>query len=146
MKKYIATYTVTYTAEFDDQENARGFDPIEHAEQLYEDFEIDLDEHETKVEEIREDENGAWLTKDENGRYVNKAGNYGYNTHFGGLYVCYTCGHLCECEEEEGSEIVWSAQLTESMVSSLSENELSLLIDRLCDDVAAACEDYEVGE
>jgi hypothetical protein len=25
----------------------------------------------------------------------------GYFTHFAGLYVCYTCGHLCECEETE---------------------------------------------
>lgn len=27
------------------------------------------------------------------------AGNaVGYRTWFGGLYVCYTCGHLCDCE------------------------------------------------
>ena len=25
----------------------------------------------------------------------------GYHTHFGGLYVCYTCGHLCECGDDE---------------------------------------------
>jgi hypothetical protein len=25
---------------------------------------------------------------------------YGYFTQLGGLYVCYTCGHLCECGEE----------------------------------------------
>ena len=24
---------------------------------------------------------------------------YGYLTPFGKQYVCYTCGHLCECEE-----------------------------------------------
>ena len=24
----------------------------------------------------------------------------GYFTHFAGLYVCLTCGHLCECGEE----------------------------------------------
>jgi hypothetical protein len=24
----------------------------------------------------------------------------GYHTWFGGLYVCYACGHLCECEDE----------------------------------------------
>lgn len=23
---------------------------------------------------------------------------YGYRTHLTGSYVCYTCGHLCECE------------------------------------------------
>jgi hypothetical protein len=26
---------------------------------------------------------------------------YGYQTHLTGAYVCYTCGHLCECGEEE---------------------------------------------
>ena len=26
---------------------------------------------------------------------------YGYNTHLGGLYVCYTRGHLCECGDDE---------------------------------------------
>jgi len=26
---------------------------------------------------------------------------YGYHTHFTGAYVCYTCGHLCECEGGE---------------------------------------------
>ena len=25
---------------------------------------------------------------------------YGYRTHFTGAYVCYRCGHLCECGEE----------------------------------------------
>ena len=25
---------------------------------------------------------------------------YGYRTHFTGAYVCYSCGHLCECGEE----------------------------------------------
>ena len=153
MKKYIATYTVTYTAEFDDQENAMGFDPIEHAEQLYEDFEIDLDEHETKVEEIREDENGAWLTKDENGRYVNKDGNYGYNTHFGGLYVCYTCGHLCECEEAEeapkigadGSEVVWFSELTEKMLENMDDGYLDELLYLLNKAVERICTDYGVN-
>lgn len=24
----------------------------------------------------------------------------GYRTHFTGAWVCYTCGHLCECEGE----------------------------------------------
>ena len=23
----------------------------------------------------------------------------GYTTHFTGAYVCYKCGHMCECEE-----------------------------------------------
>lgn len=25
----------------------------------------------------------------------------GYFTHIAGLYVCYTCGHLCECGDDE---------------------------------------------
>lgn len=25
---------------------------------------------------------------------------YGYRTHLTGSYVCYTCGHLCDCGEE----------------------------------------------
>lgn len=25
----------------------------------------------------------------------------GYHTRFTGAYVCYTCGHLCECGESE---------------------------------------------
>jgi hypothetical protein len=25
---------------------------------------------------------------------------YGYNAHFSGAYVCYTCGHLCDCGDE----------------------------------------------
>lgn len=24
----------------------------------------------------------------------------GYHTHLGGLWVCYTCGHLCDCGED----------------------------------------------
>jgi len=24
---------------------------------------------------------------------------YGYHTHFTGAFVCYSCGHLCECGE-----------------------------------------------
>jgi hypothetical protein len=26
---------------------------------------------------------------------------YGYSAHFSGAYICYTCGHLCECGDEE---------------------------------------------
>ena len=25
----------------------------------------------------------------------------GYRAHFTGAYVCYTCGHLCECGDDE---------------------------------------------
>lgn len=26
---------------------------------------------------------------------------YGYQAHFTGAYICYTCGHLCDCEDED---------------------------------------------
>lgn len=41
--------------------------------------------------------------RDEEGRYfveIEGARAYGYRAHFTGAYVCYTCGHLCECGEE----------------------------------------------
>lgn len=45
---------------------------------------------------------GATL-QDEEGRYYSKtigqAPKYGYHTQMGSLYVCFTCGHLCECAE-----------------------------------------------
>ena len=37
----------------------------------------------------------------DNGKLWDSLGRYGYYSHFGGLYVCYTCGHLCECYETE---------------------------------------------
>lgn len=47
---------------------------------------------------------GATL-RDEEGRYYREGEGgrkrYGYSLHFTGAYVCYTCGHLCECGEEE---------------------------------------------
>jgi hypothetical protein len=39
-----------------------------------------------------QDSAGRWYTLDPKGY------RYGYYTQLGGLYVCYTCGHLCECE------------------------------------------------
>ena len=43
---------------------------------------------------------GERLTYDLSGeRFVNSAGAYGYRAHFTGAYICYTCGHLCECGE-----------------------------------------------
>jgi len=44
--------------------------------------------------------NGEELHEGEDGRLVDSAGRYGYNAHFTGVYVCYSCGHLCECGEE----------------------------------------------
>lgn len=45
---------------------------------------------------------GAKLDAD--GRYYVQEGEgkrYGYHTHFAGMYVCYTCGHMCECGEDD---------------------------------------------
>lgn len=33
-------------------------------------------------------------------RLIDSLGRYGYRAHFSGAYVCYSCGHLCECGEE----------------------------------------------
>jgi len=41
-----------------------------------------------------QDEAGRWYAKE-----LGKPKKYGYHTHMGELYVCFTCGHLCECEE-----------------------------------------------
>jgi hypothetical protein len=43
--------------------------------------------------------NGELLYYDAKGRLKDSLGRHGYNTHFTGAYVCYTCGHLCECED-----------------------------------------------
>jgi hypothetical protein len=54
------------------------------------------------LEETREID-GAKLDPDEGRYYVEREGKrqYGYRTHFAGMWVCYTDGHLCECGEEE---------------------------------------------
>jgi len=42
--------------------------------------------------------NGEYLTYDDSGeRLIDSLGRYGYNTWLSGAYVCYTCGHLCDC-------------------------------------------------
>jgi len=46
--------------------------------------------------------NGYAVTIDPNtGRLWDTMGRYGYQTHFGNLFVCYSCGHLCECFDTE---------------------------------------------
>jgi len=44
------------------------------------------------------------VNRDEAGRYyskeLGKVRRYGYQTNLGQLYVCFTCGHLCDCGEE----------------------------------------------
>jgi len=55
------------------------------------------------LEETR-DLSGAILLDDSNRYYRlndKRKRIYGYHTHFTGAYVCYTCGHLCECEGGE---------------------------------------------
>lgn len=46
---------------------------------------------------------GATLLDDNDRFYRDVEGErrYGYWTQWGGAYVCYTCGHLCECGEGE---------------------------------------------
>lgn len=41
--------------------------------------------------------NGATTIQGEDGRWVDSEGRYGYNAFMTGAYVCYTCGHLCDC-------------------------------------------------
>ena len=45
---------------------------------------------------------GAWRLDDKDRFYAIVEGErqYGYVTRLTGSYVCYTCGHLCECGEE----------------------------------------------
>ena len=47
--------------------------------------------------------NGVQLVKNSNGLWVNGEGDSGYHTHFTGAWVCYNCGHLCECGEGEAN-------------------------------------------
>jgi hypothetical protein len=44
--------------------------------------------------------NGETIARDDEGRFKDSAGRYGYRAHFSGAYICYTCGHLCECGED----------------------------------------------
>lgn len=43
--------------------------------------------------------NGVQLVKNSNGLWVNSEGSSGYHTRLSGAWVCYSCGHLCECGE-----------------------------------------------
>jgi len=60
---------------------------------------------------------GATL-QDSNGRYYRlkpdgdrNIRKYGYSAHISGAYICYTCGHLCECEGESDDvdTVSWSS-------------------------------------
>jgi hypothetical protein len=39
--------------------------------------------------------------RDADGRWMDPSGAYGYATRLAGNWVCYTCGHLCECGDSE---------------------------------------------
>jgi hypothetical protein len=41
--------------------------------------------------------NGQILHQSSNGLWVNSEGDSGYRAHFTGAWICYYCGHLCEC-------------------------------------------------
>ena len=44
--------------------------------------------------------NGQLLHQNGRGLWVNGEGDSGYHTRITGAWVCYYCGHLCECGEE----------------------------------------------
>jgi len=44
--------------------------------------------------------NGQLLhQRSRNGLWVNSEGDSGYHAPFTGAWICYYCGHLCECGE-----------------------------------------------
>lgn len=45
--------------------------------------------------------NGETVNDNGHGLMVDGLGRYGYNTGWGGIYVCYTCGHLCDEDTHE---------------------------------------------
>jgi len=98
MKIYNVKFLAEYYETFTEEEIPAGMTPEEYAEEIWTDNECNINGHETEIHEAKQDQNGAELTFS-NGRYFNRLGEFGYNTHLTGAYVCYTCGHLCECSE-----------------------------------------------
>jgi len=43
----------------------------------------------------------------------------------------------------DGTEVIWSAELTKAMIRHLSPYEISALCEELSDTITKACEDYE---
>lgn len=41
------------------------------------------------------------LVPDTDGRWIDPAGRGGYAPPWGGVWVCYTCGHSCECGDDD---------------------------------------------
>ena len=48
----------------------------------------------------QQDEQGRYYRREKDGAKV-----FGYHTWLGGLWVCYTCGHLCDCYEMSEEDI-----------------------------------------
>ena len=52
----------------------------------------------------RRHDDGAWML-DEADRFYRLSATgervYGYQAHFTGAFICYTCGHLCDCGDED---------------------------------------------
>jgi hypothetical protein len=51
--------------------------------------------------------NGETVTLNGEGRYIDALGRYGYAAHFGGAWICYTDGHLCDCNAIELGLACW---------------------------------------
>lgn len=47
-----------------------------------------------EIDGARQDMHGRYYVQDREGYRT-----YGYHAAWGGAYICYTCGHLCECGE-----------------------------------------------
>lgn len=45
--------------------------------------------------------NGQRVELDSAGRFVDSENFYGYTARLTGAYICYTCGHVCECGEDD---------------------------------------------
>ena len=48
-----------------------------------------------EMDGAKQDMHGRYYVQDREGYRA-----YGYHALWGGAYICYTCGHLCDCGEE----------------------------------------------
>lgn len=53
-------------------------------------------EREREIMGAKQDMHGRYYVQNHEGYRT-----YGYNAPWSGAYVCYTCGHLCDCGEGE---------------------------------------------
>lgn len=49
-----------------------------------------------EIDGAKQDMHGRYYVQDSEGYRT-----YGYHARWGAGYVCYTCGHLCDCGDEE---------------------------------------------